>query len=77
MRITDNPCRNCTKRSAECRLNCARYKVYHTAKLKEYDKRKKERQQRSDIICHVLDTISKSKKRNIKHTPHKNDGVNK
>ena len=77
MRITDNPCRNCTKRSADCRLNCARYKVYHAAKLKQYEKRKQERQERSDIVEHILSTIHKCRNHTIKHTPPKNNGVKK
>jgi len=38
-----NPCRNCTKRSTFCRIECVRYKVYHTAKLREYERKRKER----------------------------------
>lgn len=75
MKLTDNPCRNCKKRSADCRLSCARYKVYHTAKLREYEKRKKDFQAEADMAAHISDAISKRRRHTVRYTPPKNGGT--
>ena len=77
MKLTDNPCRGCEKRTAECRLTCARYKVYHTAKMKEYEKRRAEAQKQADVFDYVRQTIYKRRKHLIKYTPVKNGGRKK
>ena len=74
MRLTDNPCKDCIKRTAECRLSCARFKVYDAAKRKEYEKHRIEAQRNSDIYGYIRDTIRKRKKGSIKYTPPKNEG---
>lgn len=72
MRLTDNPCRNCEKRSSVCRLTCPRYKVYSEAKRREYARRQQSRQEKHDMVDHVATAIDKAKKRLIKYTPPKN-----
>lgn len=77
MRLTDNPCHNCENRSAECRLTCARYKVYHAAKQREYEKKRQYYQEHVGIIQHIRETKEKYRKGRIKYTPKKNGGMKK
>lgn len=77
MRLTDNSCKDCIKRTAECRLSCARFKVYDTAKRRQYEKRRIEAQKNSDIYGYIRDNIRRCKRGTVKYTPPKNDGNNK
>lgn len=77
MKITDCPCRGCGKRAADCRLACGRYKVYHTAKVKEYEERQKKSAAVSAIAEHCVSVTEKRRKRSIKYTPKKNGAIKK
>lgn len=77
MKLTNCPCRGCSKRTPDCRLSCGRYKVYHAAKMNEYEKRLAEYKERSDICCHISEAIERSRKRTIKYTPVKNGQIKK
>lgn len=77
MKITDCPCRGCSKRAADCRLSCGRYKVYHTAKTKEYAEKLKEKAANCAIADHRIAVLEKRRKRSIKYTPKKNGAVKK
>lgn len=77
VKITDNVCKDCEKRTPECRLTCGRYKVYHAAKMKEYEKKRLECQYRNDITGHIRETIDRREKRLTKYTPPKNGGMTK
>ena len=77
MILTNNPCRYCEKRTPDCRLSCGRYKVYHTAKMREYDKRLAEYKERSDICEHIQAAVERAKKRTVKYTPEKNGSFKK
>ena len=69
MKVTDNPCMGCERRTAECGLSCVRYKVYHTAKMKEYDERKKAQTEQYNLHDHFRSRKNKIRKREIKFTP--------
>lgn len=69
MKITDNPCMGCVKRTAECRLSCGRYKVYHAAKMNEYGKRMAEMKEQYNLHDHFRMRKNKIRKREIKFTP--------
>lgn len=71
MRITDNPCRYCEKRTAECRLTCVRYKVYQTAKQKEYKERRKRVEEHEAIVNHFCRRKERIENRSIRFTPTK------
>lgn len=75
MKIIDCPCRGCGKRTVNCRISCGRYKVYHTAKMKDYAKRRKEYQAARDIAGHIGDAILRAKRRSVKYTPKKNGKI--
>lgn len=77
MKITDNPCQGCEKRNAECRLTCGRYKVYHTAKMKEYAKRRTEAIKEANLYDYIRTTIAKRRRGTVKYTPVKNGGRKK
>lgn len=64
-----NPCHDCTKRSAFCRLECARYKVYHTAKLREYERKRKERELENDYHDIVKRLIIRKERQCVSFTP--------
>ena len=76
MQVPD-PCYKCDKRTLECRLTCGKYKIYHALKLKEYERRLKICQAKSDIVGHISKSIYMRKKRSVKYTPPKNDGLKK
>lgn len=45
------PCgRECSNRSAECKLICGKWKDYEEEKFKEYEEREKERRKMEDCI---------------------------
>ena len=75
MKITDSLCRDCGKRTAECRLSCGRYKVYHSAKMKEYEKRRKLYEEHEAIIEHIGRAIEQRRRRNVNYTPKKNGSI--
>lgn len=77
MRLTECPCRGCEKRTVECRLSCGRYKVYHTAKLKEYEKRKKANEEGNSVKEHIIAVKNRYRKGSIKYTPKKNGAIKK
>lgn len=77
MKLTNCPCRGCSKRTPDCRLSCGRYKVYHAAKMKEYEKRLAEYKARSDLYGHIQKAVERAKKRTIKYTPVKNGALKK
>lgn len=77
MKLTNCPCRNCEKRTAECRISCGRYKVYHTAKMKEYEERKKLSDQYTAINDHIIKTKERCRKGSAKYTPKKNGTLKK
>ena len=63
MKITQHLCYNCQKRTADCRLTCGSYKVYHAAKMKEYEERKRERELADDSIEHVIRSSDRRRRR--------------
>lgn len=71
MKITDNPCKGCSKRTAECRLSCGRYKVYHTAKMNEYKIRRKKVEAHEAIVDHFCRRKERIENRSIRFTPTK------
>lgn len=77
MRLTECPCRYCEKRTAECRLSCSRYKVYHTAKLREYEERRKLNEAGAAVNEHIIALKDKCRKRSVRFTPKKNGGLKK
>lgn len=75
MRLTNNPCHDCSRRTVDCRLTCPRYKVYEEAKRREYARRIQACRERRDIVDHITQAIDKREKRSVKYTPPKNQGM--
>lgn len=75
MRLTDNPCHYCEKRTVDCRITCPRYKVYEMAKSREYARRIQANRERYDMVNHIRSAIDKREKKLVKYTPPKNDGI--
>ena len=77
MILTNNPCHYCEKRTPDCRISCGRYKVYHTAKMKQYEKQRKEREAEAAVMEHFSRSIERVRKRLVKMTPIKNGALKK
>lgn len=68
MKLTNCSCRNCEKRTAECRLSCGRYKVYHTAKMNEYEERRKQHEEETAMCDHIAKLKERQRRRSVKYT---------
>lgn len=55
------PCRDCEKRTATCRLECIKYKIYSIAKNAERKKQAQERQAEADISTHIIENCMRIK----------------